>query len=543
MASSTVKNALALAAALAIGLVAVAIQHQRHFDPHIVWDGFTLPGFDAHVYVAMAEEPRVFTVGPWGYRILLPAILGSTLPPRLIVPGFEWAARISLALAAPLLFLYLRVRGATVRAALLAAAAALATPSVSAVFDNPFLVEPVALCLLLVALIAIEGGAGPWPVSLALLLLALSKEVWVFLLPLVFLRKKAGARGNTGSALRETARRAAPALWMVILLRAMWSPQTALSIPSLAESATSFDFVGALGTTLLGLRAVAPQFLMGGLALVALASLRDEGARETLRQHSLPLLGFAALPLAAAMYTGDSASTSFFTDDVRRLLIYALPFITALAVHLDPAHGVPRTLPDSGRPGMRVTAGLTVLLALAPLGLDRYWRIDLGATRDGPYVLGFVRESLRTARRLDRGDAVTFDPAERRFAWGVSPASELGKLRFFLRRGFGDVAHYGIHDIRMRDHEAALVLPLLRPRSLKLTLTMDAREAAWMTVSVGGRKVGEALIGPQAVAATFLLDAASLFRGDNLVELSCDNGPAAMPRLLRIEIAPEAATP
>ena len=90
--------------------------------------------------------------GPWGYRILLPGLIGALVPPRLIVPGFEWAARMSLVLASGLLFVYLRILGATLRAALLAVLAMMLTPSVGAVFANPFLVEPFALMLLLLAL-------------------------------------------------------------------------------------------------------------------------------------------------------------------------------------------------------------------------------------------------------------------------------------------------------------------------------------------------------------------------------------------------------
>lgn len=148
-------------------------------------------------------------------------------------------------------------------------------------------------------------------------------------------------------------------------------------------------------------------------------------------------------------------------DDVRRLLIYVLPFAAALAVHLDPAHGARPTLPSL--PALhRVAQALVVVLLLAPLALDRYARLDLGVSRDGPYVLGFTRETLRTARKLDRGDTVILDPAERQFAWGVTPPNELQKLRFFAT-GFGPLAHYWIHDIKMRGTSATLVIPVLEP--------------------------------------------------------------------------------
>jgi hypothetical protein len=149
---------------------------------------------------------------------------------------------------------------------------------------------------------------------------------------------------------------------------------------------------------------------------------------------------------------------------------------------------------------------------ISPLWLDRYSRMDLRTSRDGPYVLGTVRESLRTARRLDRGDTVVFNPEERKFAWGVTSPRDLAKLRFFLRDGFGPLAHYGVHDIRMREPVASLVVPILEPRPTRLTLHMDARSSAWITFMV-------------------------LFRGDNAVELRCEKVGEALPRILRVELS------
>ena len=42
-------------------------------DRDVFYDRFNLPAFDGHVYAAMSEEPRVFTVAPWGYRLLTPS--------------------------------------------------------------------------------------------------------------------------------------------------------------------------------------------------------------------------------------------------------------------------------------------------------------------------------------------------------------------------------------------------------------------------------------------------------------------------------------
>jgi hypothetical protein len=523
--SGSLREIAAFLLACLIGAGAVSYHHLTHFDPHVVWDGFNLPGFDAHVYVAMAEEPRTFTVGPWGYRILLPSLLGTLLPPRLIVPGFEWAARVSLVLASGLLLVYLRVLGATLRSALLAVLVAMFTPPVGAVFDNPFLVEPFALALLLAVLIAIESAANVWIVALALLLVSLSKEIWVLLLPLVFL--KAFPQGAAAAGLR-TLRVAGPAIGAGVALRWMWPP-------SAGRALTGADVSAALNSIASNVPVFAPEFLLGGLSVVVGISLARPSARRYLRAHALTLAPLLALPLVAAAYTGEGAATSFFAGDVRRLLIYALPFLAALAVCLDPGNEGRKELPKA--PSLHVVAmALALVVMLAPLALDRYSRLDLNPARDGPYLLGFVRESLRTAGRLDRGNTVVLDPNKRKFAWGVSPPSELEKLRFFLGRGFGPLAHYGIHDIRMRESTATLVVPVLQPRQLAMVLTMDARESVWTAVFAAGERVGEALVGPQAVQVTFEIPGAKLFRGDNEIQLRCAKAGTALPRILRLEL-------
>ena len=178
-----------------------------------------------------------------------------------------------------------------------------------------------------------------------------------------------------------------------------------------------------------------------------------------------------------------------------------------------------------------------IALLIAPSALDSYSRIDLSTSRDGPYVLGFTRETLKTARKLDRGETVIFDPVERKFAWGISPPNELAKLRFFLRSGFGSLAHYGIHDIRMRETKATIIVPVLEPRTMRVTMIIDARESAWFAVLAGTSHLGEVLIGPQAVRATFEIPARSLFRGDNALGLLCEKAATAVPRILRIELS------
>jgi hypothetical protein len=449
------------------------------------------------------------------------------------VRGFEWAAFGSLVAASGLLFLYLRVLGATMRAALLVATAVMLTPSVDRVFANPFLVEPFALALMLLALVAIEGAASTWAIALSLVLLSLTKEIWILLLPLVFIR---GLDDGPREAALRTARVAAPPAWIGLFMRWVWSPQKSM------ESGAPTDLMGVVATITDNIGVFLPEFLLGGFLLIGLIALYREGAREYLGEHALTLLPLLALPLLAATYTGGGAANNFFADDVARLLIYVLPFVAGLAVHLDPDHGRGLLLSSSARVDRGIMALVVAMLA-APLLLDSYSRADLSISRDGPYVLGFTRETLKTARKLDRGETVSLDPEDRKFAWGVSPPNELAKLRFFLRNGFGPVAHYGIHDIRMQEPRAVLVVPILEPRGLRITLTMDARASTWVSVLALKERVGEVLVGPQAVSATFEVPASLLFRGDNPIELHCEKTNGAMPRVLRIELSHPATSP
>jgi hypothetical protein len=90
----------------------------------------------------------------------------------------------------------------------------------------------------------------------------------------------------------------------------------------------------------------------------------------------------------------------------------------------------------------------------------------------------------------------------------------------------------------MRGTSATLVLPVLTPRRLAATLVIDAKESTWVTFRARGERIGEALVGPQAVAVTLDIAEERLVRGDNRIELHSDKGAAAMPRLLRLEFGP-----
>jgi hypothetical protein len=63
-------------------------QHARLERSHLPYDRFTLPAFDAHAYVAMADHPEFFSVAPWGHRVATPWLVAA-LPVRNVARGFE----------------------------------------------------------------------------------------------------------------------------------------------------------------------------------------------------------------------------------------------------------------------------------------------------------------------------------------------------------------------------------------------------------------------------------------------------------------------
>jgi hypothetical protein len=525
------RAAAGLIAAFALAALSVAGQDRARSDPHRAFDLNRLPGFDAHVYVAMAEEPSVFTLAPWGYRILEPMLVGALFPPARLVDGFASVARASLVAAGTLLFVYLRTLRVHPALALLGVPALILSAPAGATFENPFLVEPFALMLWLAALTAVERTRGDARVSGACLaVLSLAKEVWVLALPIVFVARD----GDLAARARRTALAVAPCAALALLLRIVWRPSAA-GPPSADPMTDPFAAFAALSA---GFPVWGRAFLLDGITVVALLALARPAARAYLRRHAVTLLGAFALPLAASVYTGAGAATSFFAADIERLLVYALPLVIALAAHAAPPAVADPAGVATARATPRWALGAMAVLFVVAATRDPYRRADLRGARDGPYVLGFVRESLRTARRIERGETVTFDPAERRFAWGVSPPEDLRKLRFFLGAGFGPLAHYGLHDIRMREPRALLFVPSPDARDLALTLRLDGRDVAWLKVRAEGATVGEILIGPQPVTATVTLPARTVRRGDNAIELLCDDAARVQPRLIRIDVGP-----
>jgi hypothetical protein len=508
-------------------------------------DRYHLFGFDSYVYVAMAEDPAFFTVAPWGYRVLSPLLVRALAPREEVVKGFRRLSLAGLLLAGPLLYLFLRREGAREGAALAATGLFFFTPPVDEMYRNFFLAEPLGVPLLLVALLALGArGSGPGALApaavfaAALGLGALTKDVFVVFLP-GFL---AGATAIHG--LRRGAVRALPGVGVAVAvhlgLRTFWAPHPGSPGPD----PTLADFATALARIFAATGQWGPPFLACGVPLSVVGLLRPEG-RRLFRRYGLLLLLALALPFAAGVYTGtEFPADHFYTDDVPRLLAYAMPVLLALALAAFGGRAAPLDAPDappSESPsrdfpaGSSLAAGVVVVAALAlPFAwLDRYRREDLRGPADGPFVLAFSRDSLSFARRLEAGRTVMYEPTGRRYLPGRSDPRHMERMRWFLREGFGDRAAYGMEEAVASSFPAAVILPVLTPRDLTLGLELAADEATPVAVAVNGRPVGQVVAAPDPARQRLPVPAAALFRGDNRLTFVRPAG-SAHPLRLRV---------
>jgi len=515
--------------ALLVALAALGLQQRLVSDPHVRYDRFSLPAYDAYVHVAMAERPAVFTVAPWGYRVLAPA--AAAVLPGNAVQGFRRLAFVSLLASAMLLYFFLRRVGLGEAPALLGVGAFALSPPVAESLRYVFLAEPLSSALEAAFLLALAAGAGTGVLALLLTLWALAKELWPFFLPLVLLRD--WRRGPRPALLSTLAVAAGPVAVTLILRGWWWRP---------AGEAPASDGARLVGAGILALEAwrqwAVPTLLLGLTPLAAAGSLRRR-ARPFVSRYGWLAGLLLALPLLAASYV----SGSFFAADVTRLLLYALPLLLPLALMagfpVSAAADRPppaRTAPSRIGLACALAAGAVVLVL--PILLDRYRRVDLRQARDGPLVLSLCRESLRTAQRLERGRPVVLDAEATGYEWGVSPPEEMPRMRWFLREGWGARAHYGTGEIVMHEAAGSLLVPCVRPRELEAALRLDAPSPRRVEVSLNGRPLGRRVVGPGVVDELVRLPADALFRGDNILTLSAPEGPGLRLRALVLRPAP-----
>jgi hypothetical protein len=507
--------------ALVVSAAVIAGRELQYAD--VRFDRFHVPAFDGRVYLAMAEHPGVFTVAPWGHRVLLPWLL-SVLPLPSPVPAFFWSTALGLIAAGVLLFFYLRRLGHGAWASLLAVVLFGASGPVGEVVRYQFLVEPLTLALALAFLLALEAGAGVCVVALLALLGTLSKEFFLLLLPLVYLVLR--PRLGHGTALRNALLTALPAVAATLLLRLWWTPHIAPPVPTLSGETLRLALERARDTW--------PRWWPATLLL----GLTPAAVLGALRVRARPLVLPAAYLFLATLVSPFLNPVAFFAADIRRLLLYALPGVLALALvaldrvwpHLDAAPA-----PTRQHPAWNRAAGIAVVavLALPLLVADRYRRLDLQGSRDSLRVLAVCRETLRTAQQLESGGRFVFDPGRGRFS---QPAADEGNLmalrrvRWFLADGWG-AAQREAGDAVLQGRAASLILPSLRPRDLEATLALRAASETRVAVGINGERLGELRIGSRPSAHRIRVPARWLFRGDNQLMLSLDRDAPAQVRL------------
>lgn len=512
-------------------LVSAAVIATRELEFFAVaYDRFHLPAFDGHVYVAMAEHPGVFTVAPWGYRVLNPWLVRLfTLPLRDHVPAFFWSTVLGLGLGGVLVFAYLRRLGQPLLLALLGMTLYGVSGPVGEVVRYQFLAEPLTFLLEMAFLLALEAAAPLASLALIATLGVLSKEFFLLLLPLVFI--VARERVGSGRALRDALLVALPALVATVALRRLWTPHIHPPLPALSW--------GTLSVAAARFADSWPEWrgaaLLAGLTPVALVGAFRASGRRLVPRGAYLLLATLASPFVNPV--------TFLSVDIDRLLLYALPAVIPLALAaLDGLLPRGERAPPAALPRWtsRLALVFTVGALVVPLGIvDSYRRVDLQGTRDATVMLSVFRETLETAGKLEDGEAFEFDAASGRYAQGLTKPfnlSQLRRVRWFLRDGWGPLAARHAGDAVMAAPEATLLLPCFRPRDLSALLSLDAERETRVEVRVNGRPVGDLLVGTEAHDLALSIPATLLFRGDNALTLRALESDPAHPRLRRFRI-------
>jgi hypothetical protein len=520
--------------AAVVMLALVLVSYARHRDEIRAFGRFQLPAFDAYVYVATAEQPRFFTVAPWGYRVLTPwtvHALGRALGLHNVVQGYVVEMLAGFALAGALLLAWLRSIGHPDGRALAAVAVFGLSLPVQESVASVFVAEPLSVSLELAFLLGLQAGAPVAALCLLLTLLAASKEIWVLLLPLCYL----AARGRVGRRLAATLAAGLPPLVVALALRWWWAPHVIAPRPDLGPD----RLLAALAALRVAWPETWPGLVLYGVTPLALAGLLHPAGRAFARRYGLLALALTVLALGAWLYVPARFVLPFYGANTTRLMIYVLPFLLALDLFaLDlarPAWRPPAPPALARRSWAPIATAAVAAVTLFPfVFVDRYRRVPLHDRRDGPLVLAVCREGLRTARRLEAGRAVTFDlestaPPEERDPRFMTLA------RWYLRDGWGDRAAHATGPVATDAGDSSLLLPSLRPRDLQVTLALDLAEGERLDVLVNGRPAGQWRAGQPVV-----VPAALLFRGDNLLTL---HGRAGVTRLRALSYAPAGERP
>jgi hypothetical protein len=499
---------------------ALVFQQFRQTDRLSQYDSYHLPAFDAHVYVAMGEHPSVFTLPPWGYRILGPWIV-HLFSPADVATGFVRLTHVSLLLAGVALFLFSRRLGHRLVPCWLGVIALGLSPGTGQLVGYPFLVDAPAFALELAFLLALESGAGVAGLTLIALAGALTKETSLVFLPLVYLARH--VRIGKRRALTELVLVASPALLITAFLRWGWAGAGAE-----VAASDSDRFASLLGGLVAEPGAWAEGLLYGGLMPLALLGGLRRCSRDFLRRYGWVLVCIP-LPLANPHLFW----APHLLGDLPRYLLYATPALIPLGLAaLDRAW--PGWEPPSpprrqslARTGWAI-AGTLVLVSLMLLAQDPYRRVEL-SRRDGRYVLTLIRQTLGSASRLARGKPVIFTDIDQK---SYSPALEpqyMDRMRWFLLDGWGHEAHYSYGPVVTASHRAGLLIPCLESRDLDVVLRLSANEPGLVGFRINGQPLDPLLLGTLEVRHSVRLPADTLFRGDNRLDLTVSS-----PRRIRL---------
>lgn len=480
------------------------------------FDRFVLPAFDGHVYAAMAESPRFFTLAPWGYRILEPWLV-FLLPFSSAAVGFFWLNLTALTATVFATGWWLRRLGFSEVAAALAATAFAISPPMRLLLDYQVLVDPLSLLLMVLVFCAL---LKPDVIVLMALfaLAALSKETGLLVLTIVPFHLV--ARGRTLRGLIDSAVVAAPAVALTVLLRVSWGhPES----PPSSFSILDVTFGRAISSSL----ALTSAAIMSGLILPAFAGLFREASWVLRIQGSLLWLLTFALILSNPYH--------YSVKDLPRLAIFAWPALLPLALA---GLGFRRTRIEEApfrRARWHVPASVVALILCLSLvaATDRYDRAPFPTIPDPVAMVGRIRESIKTATLLEAGETFAVDLRSGRFAGPIKERFNLTegrKQRWFLYEGFGPQASFesGTPSFHGR---AALLLPILVPRTARLAIEFAGPPSGAVTVSVGGRDIGLVPVGPSG--GTLAVPASLLVRGDNILRLQ---GSDPGLRLIRFDV-------
>jgi hypothetical protein len=113
-------------------------------------------------------------------------------------------------------------------------------------------------------------------------------------------------------------------------------------------------------------------------------------------------------------------------------------------------------------------------------------------------------------------------------------------MRWFLREGWGDLAHYDTGPVLMRAPAATVLLPALAPAELEVRLRMASPSPTALALAVNGHALGSWRVGPEETEQSFRIPARYLVRGDNLVTVTSPDGSLGA-RLLEVRYRRPAA--